>query len=37
MARRRPSTPSAMLAVPGVGPAKMEKYGEAFLGVLREG
>jgi ATP-dependent DNA helicase RecQ len=31
MAARRPRTPDAMLAVPGVGPVKLERYGEAFL------
>jgi ATP-dependent DNA helicase RecQ len=35
MAARRPSTPEALLDVPGVGPAKLERYGEAFLEVLR--
>ena len=36
MLERRPSTPAQMLAVPGVGPAKLERYGEAFLQVLQE-
>ena len=27
----RPSTPSELLAVSGVGPMKLERYGEAFL------
>jgi ATP-dependent DNA helicase RecQ len=31
MAARRPSAASELLAVPGVGPAKLERYGEAFL------
>ncbi len=31
MALRRPSTPGELLAVPGVGPTKLERYGEAFL------
>jgi ATP-dependent DNA helicase RecQ len=38
--RARPPPPgddAEMLEVPGVGPAKLEKYGEAFLEVLREG
>jgi len=35
MAARRPSTESALLDVPGVGPAKLERYGEAFLALLR--
>jgi ATP-dependent DNA helicase RecQ len=34
MAARRPATPEAMLEVPGVGPAKLERYGRAFLEVL---
>ncbi|HYJ78049.1 MAG TPA: HRDC domain-containing protein, partial [Longimicrobiaceae bacterium] len=37
LARARPTTPAEMLAVSGVGRAKLEKYGEAFLRVLREG
>ena len=37
MARLRPSTPEGMLEVPGVGQAKMEKYGEQFLAALGEG
>jgi ATP-dependent DNA helicase RecQ len=37
LARRRPGDRSAMLAVAGVGPAKMEKYGEAFLSAIGEG
>jgi ATP-dependent DNA helicase RecQ len=36
LARRRPATDAELLAVPGVGPAKLEKYGVAFLDVLRE-
>ena len=31
MAVRRPRTAHEMLAVPGVGPAKLEKYGASFL------
>ena len=31
MVARRPHTPSELLDVPGVGPAKLERYGEAFL------
>ena len=34
MAEARPSTPGEMLALPGVGQAKLERYGEAFLAVL---
>jgi ATP-dependent DNA helicase RecQ len=36
MARARPLTPGAMADIYGVGPAKMEKYGEEFLNALRE-
>lgn len=32
----RPSTLGRMLDVPGVGPAKLERYGEAFLEALKE-
>jgi ATP-dependent DNA helicase RecQ len=32
----RPSTLGQMLDVPGVGPAKLERYGEAFLQALSE-
>jgi ATP-dependent DNA helicase RecQ len=35
MVVRRPATDSELLAVPGVGPAKLERYGEAFLTALR--
>jgi superfamily II DNA helicase RecQ len=34
MVRRRPSTATEMLDVPGVGPAKLEKYGAVFLEAL---
>jgi ATP-dependent DNA helicase RecQ len=37
LARRRPSTASELLDIPGVGPAKAEKYGERFLAALRDG
>ncbi|HEX5726376.1 MAG TPA: ATP-dependent DNA helicase RecQ [Longimicrobiaceae bacterium] len=37
LARERPTTEPELLRVPGVGPAKAEKYGAAFLEVLREG
>ena len=36
MVRLRPSSPSEFLAVQGVGKTKLERYGEAFLKVLRE-
>ena len=35
MVRLRPSSPSELLAVQGVGDTKLERYGEAFLEVLR--
>ena len=35
MARARPADPHALLAVSGVGQAKLERYGERFLGVIR--
>jgi ATP-dependent DNA helicase RecQ len=34
MARRRPASEAALLAVPGVGPAKVQRYGAAFLELL---
>ena len=36
MTRRRPVDRAGMLAVSGVGPVKLERYGEAFLRVLRD-
>ncbi len=37
MARTRPTTEDAMLAIRGIGPAKLESYGRAFLHFLRTG
>jgi len=37
MAEARPTTPAGLLAIPGVGPVKLERYGEVFLEVLRGG
>ncbi|MFN8927956.1 MAG: RQC domain-containing protein, partial [Rhodospirillales bacterium] len=34
MVRQRPRTPGALARVPGVGGRKLERYGEAFLGVI---
>ena len=34
MAEQRPRTPDAMLALSGVGPAKLARYGDAFLELL---
>ncbi len=36
MAAERPQDETGLLAVPGVGPAKLARYGQAFLHVLRE-
>ena len=36
MAALRPEDEAGLLAVPGVGPAKLARYGAAFLRVLRE-
>ena len=35
MVARRPTTPAEMLEVPGVGPAKLKRYGRAFLDLIR--
>lgn len=35
MAQRKPKSEAELLAVSGVGMAKLERYGEVFLGVLR--
>lgn len=37
MVARRPRSPRELLQVPGVGEAKLERYGAAFLDVLRDG
>jgi len=34
MAARRPATPDELLEIPGVGPAKLKRYGRAFLELL---
>ena len=36
LAAAKPLTPEDMLRVSGVGPAKLERYGEAFLAVIRD-
>jgi len=36
LAAAKPTNPQDMLAVSGVGPAKLERYGEAFLSVIRQ-
>jgi ATP-dependent DNA helicase RecQ len=37
LARARPSSPGKLMDVPGIGPAKMDKYGEDILRLLHEG
>jgi ATP-dependent DNA helicase RecQ len=37
MAKHAPRTRAELLGISGVGPVKLERYGEAFLEVLREG
>ncbi len=39
IARRRPRTGEEMQAIPGIGPSKIERFGEIFLAVVasREG
>ncbi|HWO11688.1 MAG TPA: ATP-dependent DNA helicase RecQ, partial [Polyangiaceae bacterium] len=37
MAAHRPTTPGQLLAITGVGPTKLERYGAAFLEVLQRG
>jgi superfamily II DNA helicase RecQ len=36
MAARAPRDRSGLLEISGVGPVKVERYGEAFLEALRE-
>ncbi len=35
MAREKPTTPAAFLAVSGVGPAKLAQFGDKFLGLIK--
>jgi ATP-dependent DNA helicase RecQ len=37
MAAERPIDETGLLAISGVGPSKLARYGEAFLRVLRDG
>jgi ATP-dependent DNA helicase RecQ len=37
MSERVPTSKTELLLVSGIGPVKLERYGEAFLAVLREG
>jgi ATP-dependent DNA helicase RecQ len=37
MAATRPTDEAGLLAIPGVGPVKLTRYGAAFLAALREG
>ena len=34
IAEQRPTSPAALLRISGVGPAKLERYGDALLGVV---
>jgi superfamily II DNA helicase RecQ len=34
VARTRPQSPESLLALPGIGPAKLERYGGAILEVV---
>jgi ATP-dependent DNA helicase RecQ len=36
IAHRRPESAGALATIPGVGPAKLERYGESVLAVLRD-
>jgi ATP-dependent DNA helicase RecQ len=36
LAVRRPRTANAMQGIRGIGPVKLDKYGERFLAVLRD-
>jgi ATP-dependent DNA helicase RecQ len=36
MAASRPKTDAELLAVSGVGPAKLERYGDDFITLIRE-
>ena len=37
MSAARPRTPSELLSVSGVGPVKLESYGDRFLSVINRG
>ncbi|MEI6727058.1 MAG: HRDC domain-containing protein [Actinomycetes bacterium] len=36
MAARKPATEEALLEVSGVGQSKLQRYGDAFLGVIAD-
>jgi superfamily II DNA helicase RecQ len=36
VARRRPATLDELQAIPGIGPVKVQRYGDALLRVLRQ-
>jgi ATP-dependent DNA helicase RecQ len=36
LAARRPASPDEMLEISGIGPAKLERYGAAFLRALAD-
>ena len=36
IARRDPTSTAALATIPGIGPAKLDRYGEAVLAALRD-
>jgi ATP-dependent DNA helicase RecQ len=36
LCRQRPTTPAEFLAINGVGAVKLERFGDAFLGAIRD-
>jgi ATP-dependent DNA helicase RecQ len=37
LARKRPTTPEALLGVSGIGLKKLDQYGETILEIIRDG
>jgi DNA helicase-2/ATP-dependent DNA helicase PcrA len=37
IAERHPQSEAELLAIPGIGPGKVEKYGEDILAIVRQG
>ena len=37
IAEHRPADPSALVAIPGIGARKLDRYGEAVLALVAEG
>jgi superfamily II DNA helicase RecQ len=37
IAERRPRTPAELLAIPGIGPGKVERYGAEILAIVAAG